>query len=314
MNQFGTEWRLCLIETGLLPDASGAEPWRPHSSDSRVSVVRTMSQDGVSPRVATVLGQAGDAAHVLIAAPGCILAEGALHRIAAELAAHPEADLVYADEDRIDPQGRRHDPFLKPAWNVDLALEQDLAGGFCVFRRALLEAVDAPLAADDGTVQDLALQAAAMAGRIRHIPAILSHRIGQPPLAPSAAAVEAVLARWQHGPTRPSLVPSRFGNGRSRIRWNLQAPEPLVSLIVPTRDRPELLAQCAEGVLAADRLPGPGADYRRQRQPGAGDAALARTAQPATPACGSCRRPARSTTRPSTTPPPPPLPARCWCC
>lgn len=254
LDQLGGEWLLCLVETGLLPGAV-AHAVEAASGDSRVSVVRTMSQGGVSPRVATALAQAGDAVHVLVAATGCILADGALRRVAAELAAHPEADLVYADEDRIDPQGRRRDPFLKPAWSVDLALEQDLAGGFCVFRRTLLETLDAPLAADDGTVQDLALQTTAMAGRIRHIPAILSHRTGQPPLAPSAAAVEAVLAQWQHGPTRPSLVPSRYGRGRSRIRWNLQAPEPLVSLIVPTRDRPELLAQCAEGVLQRTDYP-----------------------------------------------------------
>ena len=254
LDQLGGEWLLCLVETGLLSEAV-AHAVEAAGRDGRVSVVRTMSQDGVSPRVATALAQAGNAAHVLVAAPGCILADGALRQVAAELAAHPEADLVYADEDRIDAQGRCHDPFLKPAWSIDLALEQDLAGGFCVFQRALLGAIDAPLAADDGTVQDLALQAAAMAGRIRHIPAILSHRIGQPPPAPSAPAVKAVLVQWQHGPTRPSLVPSRFGRGRSRIRWDLQAPEPLVSLIVPTRDRPELLAQCAEGVLVRTDYP-----------------------------------------------------------
>ncbi len=248
LDQFDPHWGLCLVETGLLPDAV-ERAVDAASRDRRVSVIRSMSQDGVSPRIAMALAQAGDAAYVVAAAPGCILADGALHRVASEIAAHPDADLIYADEDRIDPQGRRHDPFLKPAWSIDLALEQDLVGGFCVFRRALLEGIDAPLAADDGTVQDLALRVAATASRIRHIPAILSHRAGRLPLAPSAAAVEAVIAQWQHGPTRPSLVPSTFGRGRTRIRWDLQAPEPLVSLIVPTRDRPELLAQCAAGVL-----------------------------------------------------------------
>jgi len=245
LEQLDAGSRLCLVETGLLPEAL-APTVAAASGDSRVSFVQAMSRDGVSPRLGMALAQAGNAAYVLVAAHGCILADGALHRIAAEIAAHPDASLIYADEDCIDAQGRRH-PFLKPAWSIDLALEQDLVGGFGVFRRALLEGIDAPLAADDGTVQDLALQVTA--SHVHHIPAILSHRTGQPLLAPSAAAVEAALAGWQHGPIRPSLIPSPFGRSRIRIRWDLQAPEPLVSLIVPTRDRPELLARCAEGVL-----------------------------------------------------------------
>jgi GT2 family glycosyltransferase len=246
LEQLDVDSRLCLVETGLLPEAV-APTVGAASGDSRVCFVQAMSRDGVSPRLGMALAQAGNAAYVLVAAHGCILADGALHRIAAEIAAHPNAGLIYADEDCIDAQGRRHDPFLKPAWSIDLAFEQDLVGGFGVFRRALLEGIDAPLAADDGTVQDLGLQVAA--SHVHHIPAILSHRTGQPPLAPSAAAVQAALAGRQHGPTRPSLIPSPFGRGRGRIRWDLQAPEPLVSLIVPTRDRPELLARCAEGVL-----------------------------------------------------------------
>jgi len=252
-SQLAADCRLCLVETGLLPDAV-AHAVETASRDGRVSVVRTMSQDGVSPTVGAALAHAGSAAFVVVTATGSILAEHALQRVAAEIAAHPDTGLIYADEDCIDAHGRRHDPFLKPAWSVDLALEQDLAGGFCVFRRSLLDKVAAPLAADGGTVQDIALQAMDGSG-VRHIPAILSHRTGRAPQAPSSAVVQAVIAKWQHGPTRPSLVASPFGQGRRRIRWDLQAPQPRVSLIVPTRDRAELLARCAEGVLKRTDYP-----------------------------------------------------------
>jgi len=253
LGQLAEHCRLCLVETGLLPDAV-AHAVETASRDGRVSLVRTMSQDGVSPTVGAALAHAGNAAFIVVTAAGSILAEHALQRVAAEIAAHPDTSLIYADEDCIDAHGRRHDPFLKPAWSVELALEQDLAGGFCVFRRSLLDTVAAPLAADGGTVQDLALQAMDGSG-VRHIPAILSHRTGRAPQAPSSAVVQAVIAKWQHGPTRPSPVASPFGQGRRRIRWDLQAPEPRVSLIVPTRDRAELLARCAEGVLKRTDYP-----------------------------------------------------------
>ena len=36
------------------------------------------------------------------------------------LRAHPECDLVYSDEDKLDPRGRRIAAHLKPDWSPDL--------------------------------------------------------------------------------------------------------------------------------------------------------------------------------------------------
>ncbi len=253
-NQLGGQWRLHLVETDPLPDAV-TRTVEAASADSRV-----IRQGGISPRLTLQDG----VRHIMVAASGCILAKGALDRVAAEAAAYPDADLIYADEDwadaywtdedradnaSTDAEGRSRQPFLKPAWSIDLALEQDLVGGFCMFRRALFERLGALLAPNGRTVQDLALRVAVDAGRIRHIPAILSHRTGELPVGPSAATVEAVIAGWQHGPSRPRLIPSSYGHGRNRIRWDLRAPAPPVSVIIPTRDRAELLARCVEGVL-----------------------------------------------------------------
>ena len=254
LSQLEAGWTLCLVETGLLSNAI-ERAVEDAIGDSRVSAIRVMSLDGISPTVGMALAQAGDADFVMVAALGCILARHALLRVAAEIAAHPNADLIYADDDHVDAQGGQYAPFYKPDWSIDLALEQNLVGGFCVFRRSLLEKLDATLAIDDGAVHDLALRAAGDAQRIHHIPEILSHRTAPLPAAPSEAAANAAIATWQHGPTRPSLVPSSFGRGRNRIQWNLQAPEPRVSLIVPTRDRPELLAQCAGGLLERTDYP-----------------------------------------------------------
>ena len=45
------------------------------------------------------------------------LREHALYMIAMELNAHPDADLIYSDEDKIDEQGTRYAPYFKPDWN-----------------------------------------------------------------------------------------------------------------------------------------------------------------------------------------------------
>ncbi|MGH9324515.1 MAG: glycosyltransferase, partial [Vicinamibacteria bacterium] len=71
------------------------------------------------------------------------LSEHALYMIAEELQAHPESDLVYSDHDRIDPRGRRCDPWFKSEWNPDLLLSQDCIGHLAVFRASVLAGLGA---------------------------------------------------------------------------------------------------------------------------------------------------------------------------
>ncbi|GAC1339590.1 MAG: hypothetical protein NVSMB18_08040 [Acetobacteraceae bacterium] len=189
------------------------------------------------------------AAFLLLTDPGCRPSARAFAECAAAIASDPGLDLVFGDEDRVDDAGRRHDPFFKPAWNLDLALEQDLAGGVCLLRRALLDRVGAARVAG---VHELALLAGVR--RVRHVPAILCHREGPRRTGLDPAVVGGVLAGLGTDRVRPAVVPSRFG-GRRRVRWQLVPPLPRVSVVIPTRDQPELLARCTEGLLRQTDYP-----------------------------------------------------------
>ena len=204
-----------------------------------------LAQADPTQPIAGALARHPRASHILFVASQARLAPQALARIAAALDAHPGTDMLYADEDQIDAAGHRHTPFLKPAWSIDLALEQDLAGALLVLRRPLLERIAA--AGIPAILQDLALLAAPVT--IRHIPAILAHRTTPPPLGPSRSAVEAFLETLPPGPSRARIVPSGFDPARQRIRWAPAAPVPRVTVIIPTRDHPALLARCASGIL-----------------------------------------------------------------
>src|SRR4029453_14971106 len=45
-----------------------------------------------------------------------LLAPHALYEIVRLLQGHPDADVIYTDEDKIDEAGRRYDPQFKPDW------------------------------------------------------------------------------------------------------------------------------------------------------------------------------------------------------
>jgi GT2 family glycosyltransferase len=104
------------------------------------------------------------------------LTEDALLRVAQTLAADPELDVVYSDQDKLDLHGHHADPFLKPAWSPVYALGAMYVGHLLVVRRSVVEAVGGFDPAFD-KIQDFEfmLRVSERTQRIGHIPEILYH-------------------------------------------------------------------------------------------------------------------------------------------
>ena len=197
-----------------------------------------------------------------------LLPEQALYEVAAELERHPAADIVYSDEDKIDHNGRRYDPYFKPDWDPDLILAQNFISHLGVYRRSLILDIGGIRSGLEGSQDhDLTLRAAARttAGRIRHIPAILYHwRQAEAGgnfslLQQDRCAAASQAAITQHlrpnGAPGATVVPNSQAPNYFNVRWPLPDQAPSVSIIVPTRDRAELLRVCARGVLEGTEYP-----------------------------------------------------------
>ena len=235
-------------------------------ADGRVKWTRLAESGGVSRCANSALSMAKGEFTAFLA-PEDVLAEQALYEIAAKLNQTPDADIIYSDEDRIDDTGTRHDPFFKTDWNSELLLCCNYLGQFCVYRTSVIEDADNLRVGFEASYDyDLLLRAsrATVADRIRHIPAILYHRRGQPG---RMAYAEALLER--------SLVAARvaiaehlkaLGESASveahdiipfwhRVRRRLPADPPTVTVVVPTRDRPDLIRRCVDGLLRRTDYP-----------------------------------------------------------
>lgn len=106
------------------------------------------------------------------------LTEHALYMVAEEINAHPEADLIYSDEDKINLKGQLVSPHFKPDWNPDLFLSLNFISHLGVYRRSLLERIGGFRAGYEGSQDyDLALRVVEQIPehRIRHIPHVLYH-------------------------------------------------------------------------------------------------------------------------------------------
>ena len=175
------------------------------------------------------------------------LAPHALRRFAAVIQSHPQACVLYADEDHLTLGGRRHAPQFKPAWNPDLLYSDASYSHSWVMRSDLcLRACQA--LNDTGEVPSLyplALEVTADCNpdQILHLPEVLYHRLASSEKtrssAQTAAALEAFFAR--HG----KVISVSFNpSGGHVVHWPLPKPPPLVSVIIPTRDHGQLLRCC----------------------------------------------------------------------
>ncbi len=106
------------------------------------------------------------------------LAPDALAWVAAEIDAHPDAELIYSDEDKIDEFGVRAAPYFKPAYNPELLRAQNCICHLGVFRTASVRALGGFRSGFEGAQDwDLALRVCDRTSpdRIRHIPRVLYH-------------------------------------------------------------------------------------------------------------------------------------------
>ncbi|MGO4127843.1 glycosyltransferase family 2 protein [Inquilinus sp. YAF38] len=181
----------------------------------------------------------------------------------------PKTVAVYSDEDWIDADGSRLKPRFKTAWDPDAHLMFDLMGRLCLMRRDLVNYVGG-LRPDRVPADhyDLHGRLAAVAGqsRILHVPEVLYHRCippaGDPDVEAEALAAYAKAARRiaaDHARRMDGEIvevqPSPLAPYLNRIVRSLPDPAPLVSVLVPTRDKAELLHNCARGLLEKTDYP-----------------------------------------------------------
>ncbi len=171
--------------------------------------------------------------------------------VGAILAEQPHTNLLFADEDWIDAVGQRSRPFFKPDWDPELQRGLDLAGPFAFYRTDLVRRFAGSIQPSPAWRYDLASRIAAVSipERIRHVPAILCHRAAPPPAGHAASMRRHAEDRLREQGIEAQVTPVAGHEDWQRVAYALPRPEPLVSIVVPTRDRPDLLRTCTDGVL-----------------------------------------------------------------
>ncbi|MBL7952702.1 MAG: glycosyltransferase [Flavobacteriales bacterium] len=185
-----------------------------------------------------------------------LLSPDALYHVVTRINLKPEADILYTDEDKIDEQGKHADAHFKPQWCPDHLLSRNYFGHLVVMRTTLVHAVGGFREGFEGSQDyDLMLRAVERTDRIEHIPRVLYHwRIHA-----ASAALSEDVKPYAYVAARTALTEALerrhepanvdFLHGHRGYRIAFKAPlRGKVSVVIPTKDKTEVLATCVHSI------------------------------------------------------------------
>jgi glycosyltransferase involved in cell wall biosynthesis len=191
LTQTYENWELCLADDGSTKPYVSETLQSYARRDKRVKVAFSEVNKGISAASNLALSMAtGD--FIALMDHDDELAPFALHEVA-RLLQHNKPDIVYSDEDKVDLNGLRYDPYFKPDWSPDFLLSHMYPGHLGVYRRALVAKLGGFRDEMSGSQDyDLFLRSSELASSILHIPKILYHWRA----VPGSAASSVVAKEW----------------------------------------------------------------------------------------------------------------------
>ncbi len=166
--------------------------------------------------------------YLVFVAGGDQLSSRALYEFASLINASPEIDMIYADEDRLGPDGRRIDPFFKPDWSPDYLETFNYVGVPACFRTKL-----AQRCLPSESYYDFVLRFTEHADRIAHVEKVLCHRSSRSRQFEHENGARALAERLRRTGRSGIVTERRSDPPCYRMAVQLKS-EPLVSIVIPT--------------------------------------------------------------------------------
>lgn len=254
-NQSYSEWELC-IGNASPENKEMKKILEEYKNDARIKEVEIPENKGISQNTNRAMEIASGELIGLLDHDD-LLAPNALYEIAKAVNEHPDAEVIYTDEDKVTTDLKEHfQPHLKPDFNLDLLRSNNYICHFFVASRDLIKRVGGFRPEFNGAQDyDLILRCTEQAKQIVHIPKILYHwRVHKASTADNPAskmyafdagkrAIEEHLVRCRTKGT----VQHTKDLGFYWVKYEV-CGEPLVSIIIPNKDQSEALKKCLDSI------------------------------------------------------------------
>lgn len=236
------DWELILVDDFSPSEDVRRELHRQAAMDPRIHVIER-SKNGRIVAASNDGLRAARGEFVVLVDHDDLVTPDALANMHEVLAADPEIDYAYSDEDKVDPDGMHYDLFEKPDWSPERLRAQMYTSHLSVLRTSIVREVGGFHEGYDGSQDhDLVLRVTEKGRKVAHVPEVLYHWRVVPGSA--AGDVDAKPYAWTAGRRAVQAHMDRLGlrsevtfgvtQGTFAIRRFLD-PGVFVSVVVPTR-------------------------------------------------------------------------------
>ena len=266
IGQIYPHWELCIADDCSTDPLVQATIAAKAQSDSRIKWL-TRSSNG---HICAASNSALSLAHgefIALLDHDDLLHPLALWYLAKAINAHPQVGLLYSDEDKLGPDRQRREPYFKCIFNRELMLAQNMISHLGCYRKSIVEKVGGFRIGFEGSQDyDLALRVieTLKPDQIVHVPHVLYHwrmlagssavHINEKSYAP-AAALRAVQEHLDRQGITAHVTPNPEAPQFQRVCFECPSPIPKVSIIIPTRDKAELLEKCVFSIFSKTSYP-----------------------------------------------------------
>jgi len=255
--QIYPHWELCIADDASTDNTTRSILEHYEKEDMRIKVVYRPQNGHISAASNSAL-EIANGEWVALLDHDDLLSEHALFWVVDSLQKKPNIELIYSDEDKINSNNRRNAPYFKCDWNKELFYSHNLITHLGVYRTNLLKKIGGfRVGFESAQDYDLALRCieCISPNLIHHIPRILYHwRMHEASTALSAdtrsyAMLAGQRALNDHFKRQKITAHAELIGIGYRVHYSLPKPQPMVSLIIPTRNGLHLIRQCINSIL-----------------------------------------------------------------
>lgn len=250
-------WEVCVADGS--PAGEGIERVlsRYAERDRRFKYVILGENKGISGNTNAAMDMA-DGDFIVLADHDDTMTPDALYECAKVLGEHPECDVIYSDEDKMDMDGGAlFDPHFKPDFNIDLLCSVNYICHLFVVSHDLAARVGGFRQEFDGAQDyDFIFRCTEKAAKICHIPKVLYHwRCHKDSTASNPesklyafeAGSRAIMAHYERVGIEAEKVEKGVDYGIYHSTYKI-LNDPMVSIIIPNKDHHQDLDLCLRSI------------------------------------------------------------------
>ena len=261
-----SHWELCIADDASPNSAVRKTLEEYQAKDNRIRIV-FRTENGHISRASNSALEVATGDFVALMDHDDALPKDALYFVAMSIAEHPTALIFYSDEDKINENNERFNPHFKSDWNPDLFFSQNYVSHLGVYRRELLNKINGFRTGVEGSQDhDLLLRCLPHVQHhdIIHIPHVLYHWraiAGSTAMASdekdytTQAGMKALQDYFQDNGPKGVEVKKGLVANTYHVVYPIPEPAPLVSLLIPTRDRRHLVEVAVRSILDKSTYP-----------------------------------------------------------